>query len=66
MILPVALGFAAGCMIWMVFAELLPDAMEQAEAAQVRGQGRNMHVWAPGAPLLMHPHLCSHALRVVQ
>ncbi|PRW32991.1 zinc transporter [Chlorella sorokiniana] len=35
MILPVALGFAAGCMIWMVFAELLPDAMEQAEAAQV-------------------------------
>ena len=37
MILPVALGFAAGCMIWMVFAELLPDAMEQAEAAQVRG-----------------------------
>ena len=37
MILPVALGFAAGCMVWMVFAELLPDALESAEAAQVRG-----------------------------
>ncbi|KAL4422845.1 hypothetical protein ABPG75_009042 [Micractinium tetrahymenae] len=35
MILPVALGFAAGCMIWMVFAELLPDALERAEGAQV-------------------------------
>lgn len=37
MVLPVALGFAAGCMIWMVFAELLPDALERAEGAQVGG-----------------------------
>jgi zinc transporter ZupT len=26
--LPLCMGFAAGCMIWMVFAELLPDSLE--------------------------------------
>jgi hypothetical protein len=26
-LLPFSLGFAAGCMVWIVFAELLPDAM---------------------------------------
>jgi zinc transporter ZupT len=26
------MGFAAGCMIWIVFAELLPDALEDAAA----------------------------------
>ena len=29
-ILPFALGFAAGCMVWIVFAELLPDALADA------------------------------------
>lgn len=35
-LLPLALGFAAGCMVWMVFAELLPDALADAPHSQVR------------------------------
>ena len=35
MLLPTALGFAAGCMIWMVFAELLPDALKGAKSSAV-------------------------------
>lgn len=35
MLLPTALGFAAGCMIWMVFAELLPEALEGATSSEV-------------------------------
>ncbi|GLI61633.1 hypothetical protein VaNZ11_004053 [Volvox africanus] len=34
-LLPIALGFAAGCMIWIVFAELIPDALESAEHGHV-------------------------------
>jgi len=29
-LLPFSLGFAAGCMVWIVFAELLPDALADA------------------------------------
>lgn len=34
-LLPLALGFAAGCMVWIVFAELLPDALAGAPHTQV-------------------------------
>ena len=33
--LPFGLGLAAGAMIWMVFAELLPDANKKLEPASV-------------------------------
>ena len=33
-LLPVALGFAAGCMVWIVFAELLPDALADSSDAK--------------------------------
>ncbi len=33
--LPVGLGIAAGAMIWMVFAELIPDALDKAPASHI-------------------------------
>lgn len=33
--LPFCTGFAAGCMIWMVVAEVLPDAFKEASPSQV-------------------------------
>ncbi|KAF5471402.1 hypothetical protein F2P56_008208 [Juglans regia] len=33
--LPFCTGFAAGCMIWIVVAEVLPDALKEASSSQV-------------------------------
>jgi zinc transporter ZupT len=33
--LPIGLGFAAGAMIWMVFADLIPDALKNAASGSV-------------------------------
>ena len=34
-LLPIGLGFAAGAMIWMVFAELIPDALKSATSGSI-------------------------------
>jgi zinc transporter ZupT len=34
-VLPIGLGFAAGAMIWMVFAEIIPDALKDASRKEV-------------------------------
>jgi len=31
-LVPYGLGFAAGAMIWMVFSELVPDALDEASS----------------------------------
>jgi zinc transporter, ZIP family len=33
--LPIGLGLAAGAMIWMVFAELIPDALRSANSGSI-------------------------------
>ena len=53
-LLPVALGFAAGCMVWMVFAELLPDALEDAPHPWVRRIPQHCPVFAAFLSCLRH------------
>ena len=35
-LLPASMGFAAGCMLWIVVAELLPDALEDMPAGAIQ------------------------------
>eukprot|EP00201_Polytomella_parva_P004530 CAMPEP_0175081960 /NCGR_PEP_ID=MMETSP0052_2-20121109/26470_1 /TAXON_ID=51329 ORGANISM="Polytomella parva, Strain SAG 63-3" /NCGR_SAMPLE_ID=MMETSP0052_2 /ASSEMBLY_ACC=CAM_ASM_000194 /LENGTH=588 /DNA_ID=CAMNT_0016353063 /DNA_START=103 /DNA_END=1866 /DNA_ORIENTATION=- len=44
-LLPVAMGFAAGCMIWIVFAELVPDALEHAPHTHVASAATLAATW---------------------
>lgn len=44
--LPFGLGFAAGAMIWMVFADLIPDALEKCS-------GKKVGLWVTLAILVM-------------
>lgn len=44
-LLPLALGFAAGCMVWIVLAELLPDALEAVESEQVATYATGAAAW---------------------
>lgn len=49
-LLPVALGFAAGCMVWIAFAELIPDALESADHGHVATAATfSAAWWAAGA-----------------
>ena len=44
-LLPLALGFAAGCMTWIVFAELIPDALEAAPHGKVLAAAEALRYW---------------------
>ena len=49
--LPVGLGFAAGAMIWMVFAELIADALENMDNSNAAVIITLAHAWVPFAIL---------------
>lgn len=52
-ILPVALGFAAGAMVWMVLGELLPEALETAPVRVVTLAGGTAFALMLGFQLLL-------------
>ena len=52
-LLPVALGFAAGCMLWMVFAELLPDALADASHPKVATVATLSAAWLEGLRMML-------------
>ena len=47
-LLPLAMGFAAGCMTWIVIAELLPDALEALDASTVASTTTLSAAWWVG------------------
>ena len=52
-VLPVALGFAAGAMVWMVLGELVPEALETASAKVVALAGGTAFALMLGFQLLL-------------
>ena len=64
-LLPLALGFAAGCMTWMVFAELIPDSLADAPHGKVRTTlqlARSSSVPAASIPLGCLQDCCQTAV----
>ena len=52
-VLPIALGFAAGAMVWMVLGELLPEALETAPTRVVAVAGGTAFALMLGFQLLL-------------
>ncbi|GMH45814.1 hypothetical protein BSKO_13777 [Bryopsis sp. KO-2023] len=51
--LPVAMGFAAGSMIWVVFSELMPDALEDMNHGGVATAATMSAAWLEGLRMLL-------------
>eukprot|EP01025_Chloroclados_australasicus_P045630 TRINITY_DN5001_c0_g2_i4.p1 TRINITY_DN5001_c0_g2~~TRINITY_DN5001_c0_g2_i4.p1 ORF type:complete len:481 (-),score=70.70 TRINITY_DN5001_c0_g2_i4:3253-4626(-) len=52
--LPIAMGFAAGCMMWIVFSELLPEALEKCEHSVVASVTCIAAAWLEGLGMLLN------------
>ena len=66
-LLPLALGFAAGCMLWMVFAELLPDALNDAKHSKVSWNRTQLALQQPviimqGSLLFIHKNFSQRVI----